>query len=67
MFFSEKDHKYYKKNKGDFKYISASAVAHHFAEPFDGDYWSLYKAYEYLIYKGLKDPSLTLTKYLEKD
>lgn len=67
MFFSEEDHKYYKKNKGDFKYISASAVAEHFTEPFDGDYWSLYKAYEFLIYSTLKDKSLTLDKYLEKD
>lgn len=67
MFFSEKDHKYYKKNPDDIKYMSASAVAEHFSQGFDGLYWSLYKAYEFWFYRQDKNPNITLEKFLEKD
>lgn len=48
MYFSQKEHKYYKNISEKSEYISASAVAEHYTEPFDGEYWSLYKAYEQL-------------------
>jgi len=57
MIFQDSVHKYYK-NNSDLenqvsKFISASTVVDKFSQEFDDLYWSLYKAYEYLIIRDL--------------
>jgi len=67
MFFAESAHKYYKKNLGDYKYISASKVSERYSEPFDEQYWSLYKAYEFWFYRKHVDPNINIRIYTNKE
>jgi hypothetical protein len=67
MFFSEKDHKYYKKNKGDFDFLSASGVVEIVKPKYDIKYWSLYKAYEFQLYYEHVDNTITLEDTLNKE
>ena len=57
MIFQEKEHKYFKNNSelisGKSPFISASTVVDKFSQDFDDLYWSLYKAYEFLICRNL--------------
>jgi len=65
MYFFEPQHKYYKKNLGDYEYISASGVIKKYEYEFDQEYWSLYKAYEFLLYKENVDNNIVLDTYLQ--
>jgi len=65
MYFIESIHKYYKNFPDEnFKYISASSVAKRYSQEFDDVFWSLYKAYEFLLYKTDVDPTLHIDDYL---
>lgn len=65
MYFIESIHKYYKNFPDEnFKYISASSVAKRYSQEFDDVFWSLYKAYEFLLYKTDVDPNLHIDDYL---
>lgn len=47
--FQEKDHKYYDINNPSNTYISVTTLIEKFAQPFDKDFWSGYKALEKLL------------------
>lgn len=67
MQFFEPTHKYFKNSKDDaFNYLSASGIVKRYEKEFNALYWSLYKAYEFLLYRYNKDSTLHIDEYLEK-
>lgn len=64
MYFFEPKHIYYKNFIDDYDYISASGVLKLLKEKYDSAYWSMYKAYEFYLYKTNIDPTLHIDDYL---
>lgn len=63
--FEDSTHTYFDLNDGS-KYISATQLIHLYAHPFDSDFWSSYKACEYLLSENfgeLKNRLLTTKKW----
>lgn len=66
--FSEGTHTYWNVNDNE-KYISVTTLINQFAQPFDKDFWSAYKALEKLIPKNnwaIEKKSLLKTKKFDK-
>lgn len=49
--FAEEEHKYWDVTQPDKKFVSVTTVIHSFAQEFDRDFWSAYKAMEKLLDK----------------
>lgn len=66
MFFYEPTHKYFKDTlEEENNFISASGIVEKYAIPYDMEYWTLYKAYEFLCWTELKGYSLDIDTFLE--
>lgn len=66
--FSEASHEYWNVDDNE-KYISVTTLIHQFAQPFDKEFWSAYKALEKLMPKenwGIEKKSLLNTKRFDK-
>lgn len=66
--FSEDEHVYWNVNNNE-KYISVTTLIHQFAQPFDKEFWSAYKALEKLLPKdswAIEKKSLLNTKKFNK-
>lgn len=67
MFFYEPSHKYYKNSiEEKYFYISGSKISELYKEEYDSFYWSLRKAYEYLLYRDYIDKTFSLEKMLNE-
>lgn len=65
--FEDKTHTYFDLKDGS-KYISATQLIHYYTHPFDSDFWSSYKACEFLLsenFYDLKQVLLTNKKWKE--
>lgn len=65
--FSEETHTYWNENDNE-KYISVTTLIHEYAQPFDSDYWSSYKALEKLIPKdnwNIEKKAIKATKKID--
>jgi intein/homing endonuclease len=65
MYFFEPTHTYYKNFLGDYDYISGSGVVKIVENEYDSIYWSLYKAYEFLLYRKNIDKTIGIDTFLE--
>ena len=65
MYFFEPKHIYYKKFLGDYDYISGSGVVKIVENEYDNVYWSLYKAYEFFLYRKNIDNTIPIDVFLE--
>jgi len=66
MYFSEINHKYFRKNIDEVNnFISSTKIVEMYTNDFDEEYWSMYKAYEFLIYKTLVDSEFNIDFFLE--
>lgn len=68
--FSESDHKYFDVTDSSKQYVSVTTLIHKYAQEFNGDFWSAYKALEKLIpkdYWKVEKKTLLNTMRFNKD
>ena len=68
--FIEDTHKYFDITAPEKPFISVTTLIHRYAQPFDKDFWSAYKALEKLLSKdawAIEKKSLLNTKKFDKE